>query len=52
MSVIFGIKEKEVIFVAGDKRASDIDGAFISDEMQKVTPLFTRKVWFGITEGT
>ena len=26
-------KEKEVIIVAGDRRASAIDGAFISDEM-------------------
>lgn len=39
MSVIFGIKEKEVIIVAGDRRASAIDGAFISDEMQKVVAI-------------
>ena len=36
MSVIFGIKEKEVIFVAGDKRASDIDGALRWGGMEKV----------------
>lgn len=36
MSVIFGIKEKNQIIVAGDKRASNINGEFISDEMQKV----------------
>lgn len=36
MSVIFGIKEKKEIIIAGDKRICDISGKFISDEKQKV----------------
>lgn len=36
MSVIFGIVEKKSIIIAGDRRASSVDGAFISDDEQKV----------------
>lgn len=39
MSVIFGIVEKESIIIAGDRRASSIDGVFISDNEQKVTEI-------------
>lgn len=39
MSVIFGIVEKKSIIIAGDRRASSIDGVFISDNEQKVTEI-------------
>lgn len=39
MSVIFGIAEKKYIIIAGDKRASSVDGDFISDNEQKVTEI-------------
>lgn len=37
MSVIFGIEESDVIILCGDKRSSTKEGAFIDDNMQKVT---------------
>lgn len=36
MSVIFGIKEKNRIIIAGDKRGSTIDGKTLSDDVEKV----------------
>lgn len=39
MSVIFGIVENNSIIIAGDRRASSIDGTFISDNEQKVTEI-------------
>lgn len=36
MSVIFGIVEKNSIIIVGDRRASSVDGNFISDDEQKV----------------
>lgn len=39
MSVIFGIVEEKSIIIAGDKRASSVDGVFISDNEQKVTEI-------------
>jgi len=39
MSVIFGIVENKSIIIAGDKRASSVDGAFISDNEQKITEI-------------
>lgn len=39
MSVIFGIVEGKSIIIAGDKRASSVDGVFISDNEQKVTEI-------------
>ncbi len=39
MSVIFGIVENNSIIIAGDRRASSVDGVFISDDEQKVTEI-------------
>lgn len=39
MTVIFGIKEDDEIIIAGDKRGSDVNGGFISDDLQKVIPI-------------
>lgn len=37
MSVIFGIKEKDCIIIAADKRGTNINGNLITDDMKKIS---------------
>lgn len=39
MSVIFGIRENEQIIIGGDRRGVNQLGEFVSDDLQKVTPI-------------
>lgn len=42
MSVIFGIDEKDSITICADKRVSNVEGKFLSDDVDKVTVINSR----------